>query len=465
MKINPANRPFIAVSFTGILLAGAMALFSIPETAQWFDKKGLAFANFESVANSIPATGKKKTPIRTKYVPIIKDTGLTVEVRHQIDTLRLKLNFLENFESGQDNTALTRFFSALQTAQTETVHIWYYGDSQVEGDRITGELRQLFQATYGGNGAGYLPLMDPSTYRYFELVPGTSLISLNCFTTKKPKGFGFSGKVFLPKTKDSSAQISTKLTISKHLKYDAMYLLYGNGKGGKGSAFFGDSSQLSFDLAAASKSVAAKISAQNLHGKLTLNLPAGNDYYGLMFDCKTGVQVDNCGIRGHSGDGLLNISGQMIRDEAARWNTKLVVFHFGNNMIPYLKPGQKNMDYYRRYFENIFNRYKNLLPQASFLVVGVGDMGTEVNGEEVAYPNVQEFAIAMRQAAQNTGCAYFDANAMIAKGGGILGWKKKGFAGLDGHLTPSGEKIYAKNIYTEMMREYEVYKLLNTASH
>ena len=34
------------------------------------------------------------------------------------------------------------------------VRIAYYGDSYIEGDILTGDLRELFQQTYGGSGVG-----------------------------------------------------------------------------------------------------------------------------------------------------------------------------------------------------------------------------------------------------------------------------------------------------------------------
>lgn len=453
-------KPLIAVGLTGIILVAIAGIFSSEKASAWLDKHQLHFVNYKSVKSqfSPKIETKSATPVVAKK---LVDTSISVEVRKKIDTLRKQLHFLENLEITGRETALGAFFASLTTTADQTIHIWYYGDSQVEGDRITGELRQLLQARFSGNGAGYLPFSDPSTYRFFELKTGKSLTGINCFTTKRPKGFGFAGKVYRFTNKDSNSSQTTGVWISPQLQYDALYLLCGNCKGGKGSISLGDSTRFNFELPVGVQTTAINLNVRNGHGKLNLTLPGGADYYGLMFDCNKGIQVDNCGIRGHSGDGLLHIDDNVIVEAAKRWKTGLVVFHFGNNMIPVIKPGEKNMEYYSKYFEKIFSRYKKLLPQASMLVVGAGDMGTTVNGEEVPYPNVEEFVVCMKKAAFNAGCAYFDAHAMIAKDGGILGWKRKGWAGLDGHLTPKGQMIYANNIYEELMREYEVYQLIH----
>jgi lysophospholipase L1-like esterase len=64
-------------------------------------------------------------------------------------------------------------------------------------------------------------------------------------------------------------------------------------------------------------------------------------------------------------------------------------------------------------------------------------------------------------AAAEAGCAFFDMHSLMAKDGGIVGWTQKGWAGLDGHLSPAGQMQFAKTLYQELMGEYEVYQLIN----
>ena len=58
----------------------------------------------------------------------------------------------------------------------------HYGDSQIEGDRISGRLRERLQSEFGGNGAGL-----------FAIIPATRKISLNNSPSKnwiRKTGFG-----------------------------------------------------------------------------------------------------------------------------------------------------------------------------------------------------------------------------------------------------------------------------------
>lgn len=57
----------------------------------------------------------------------------------------------------EDVTYLDPVFEALEKAQERPMRIMHYGDSQLEGDRITGVFREKIQEVFGGNGTGLLP--------------------------------------------------------------------------------------------------------------------------------------------------------------------------------------------------------------------------------------------------------------------------------------------------------------------
>ena len=74
------------------------------------------------------------------------------------------------------------FFKKLDNAKNKKVRIMHYGDSQIEGDRISGRLRQRLQREFGGNGAGL-----------FQVIPATKKISVNNLVSKnwvRKTGFG-----------------------------------------------------------------------------------------------------------------------------------------------------------------------------------------------------------------------------------------------------------------------------------
>ncbi|MBS3914323.1 MAG: hypothetical protein KG003_07475 [Bacteroidetes bacterium] len=456
------HRTLIIIITAGLMLAGLVAVFGSTAGLKLEHQTGWHFTDVHdlqiSKSRNNPIAQKKIAPKR-----LIRTDSLSQKEISRLDTLKLKQTLLENFAIGKDKTCLDAFFTALDKCGDSVVHIWYYGDSQIEADRVTGELRDMMQSRFGGSGTGYVPLSDLATFRYFEMKTGPSLVKLNCFNNRGNKGFGFAGKVYKFNVKDSAFKPTTGIKVSKALRYSKLYLTYGQHNGGIVKMYGADSQAISVSIPMQTTSGRILLSDKGPHGNLKFSLPSNGNYFGLMFEGNKGIQIDNCGIRGHSGDGLKYISDAVLNKDAAMWNAKLIVFSFGNNMIPVLKSGKKNMDFYTRYFEGIFSKFRKAIPDASILVISAGDMGTVIQGEETGYPNVAEFVEAMRVAAMNTGCAFFDAHAMIAKDGGILGWKKYGYAGLDGHLSLAGQRKYAKEIYSSLIYEYEMYQILHTS--
>jgi len=57
-----------------------------------------------------------------------------------------------------DSNVLVNFFEYLadNKIQENVLHILHYGDSQIEGDRITGFIRRKLQNKFGGNGIGLI---------------------------------------------------------------------------------------------------------------------------------------------------------------------------------------------------------------------------------------------------------------------------------------------------------------------
>ncbi|MGM3198784.1 hypothetical protein ACS2VC_27400, partial [Bacillus cereus group sp. BC241] len=57
-------------------------------------------------------------------------------------------------------SALAHFFEALNATKKSTnkTRIAYFGDSMIEGDLITQDLRSCMQDTFGGYGVGFVPI-------------------------------------------------------------------------------------------------------------------------------------------------------------------------------------------------------------------------------------------------------------------------------------------------------------------
>ena len=82
---------------------------------------------------------------------------------------------------------LFRFFTQLKTVTEEgrKISIFHYGDSQIEGDRMTGYIRQRIQNQFGGNGPGMIPAVNVYNTQTFKQTYSSNFERLTSFWGKK----------------------------------------------------------------------------------------------------------------------------------------------------------------------------------------------------------------------------------------------------------------------------------------
>ena len=84
---------------------------------------------------------------------------------------------------------LYQFFTELDAAssQGKKIHIVHYGDSQIEGDRMTGYIRQRIQIQFGGYGPGLIPAMNVYNTMSFKQSYSSNFQRYTCFGGPKLK--------------------------------------------------------------------------------------------------------------------------------------------------------------------------------------------------------------------------------------------------------------------------------------
>lgn len=369
---------------------------------------------------------------------------------------------------------LDLFFKALiEERESTVVRVAHYGDSQLEGDRVTSHIRKNLQAKFGGGGPGYLPLEDVANSATY--VRSSQLISgLNVFNNRaKGSLCGLSGKVFrIQKTgqtlTDSNGITSTDTRIpgatfsfNDFRNFSHIRILAGK-----------STKPLKIKIAANSKdtSINTTLAAEATKdvNVLDLDVPQGlirvnfqfvegdEAIYAVMADAPDGIAVDNYAIRGHSGDGLFLLKDNLLSQQLSTTNTRLIIFQYGNNMVPYLE-SEKECKFYQTSFEKLFKKFRQAAPKASILVIGNGDMGRHKGGEALSYEYTSCLDEVMKNAATNTGCAFWSMLKAMGGQGAIATWSRKGLANLDGHLTNRGQKLISDLIFKALMLEYNDY--------
>lgn len=372
-----------------------------------------------------------------------------------------------------DSTILYSFFKTLDSLKSrkELIRILHFGDSQIEGDRITGYVRQRFQQLFGGCGPGLLPLAEETPSRF----------SVEMTASSMPERYVLYGKP-VPAPHRNYSLLHTDFRLPNDSSSESLKLSYRIRPLGYGRANYFEKARLLFRNTASP--VSLQIPAAKAEGadftlprtdslrlfplvsgerktnvSLHIQTDSKNDFYGICLDCASGVAMDNIPLRGSSGLELLKISPAFLRDQLRQMKVKLVILQFGVNVVPY---ESKGYEWYGTALSNVIKTIKKARPDIQVLVIGVSDMARKVDGRIESYPNIALVKEAQRSAARQTQSAFWDLQQVMGGENSIQAWAgtEPALAGKDYiHLTPKGAQVVGEFLFQSLMKEYQKSRL------
>ncbi|MDD5571068.1 MAG: GDSL-type esterase/lipase family protein [Bacteroidales bacterium] len=398
--------------------------------------------------------------------------------------VNLRNDFLINPEVNKIGP-LDAFFNSLSNRKdTSIIRIAHYGDSQLEGDRISYYLRKRFQQKFGGSGIGFVPFMDIAKNVNLTMNNSENWMRYTVFHHRFYNSYyGLSGTVFkfrkyvlnndsiIANIADSIGLKNYKifpnaiidLNLAGYVNYQNISLMYGHSLEDCIVNVYNNSTRekIYTDTLKTSESInIQKLKLPLYLQNFRLEFVCGNspDFYGLLIDSKNGVQVDNYAIRGHSGDGLLLINSDYLARQIEMLNTKLIIFQFGANVVPYIYT-DKQCEWLESVYYSLFMKFRKAAKDASILVIGAGDMATTINGEDMSYPYLPKIRDAQKNAAIKAGCAFLDLFEIMGGSNSILTWVSKRLASKDGHFSSKGQEIIGNELFNALMLEYDLFKI------
>jgi len=358
-----------------------------------------------------------------------------------------------------DETYLDAFFEKMQNAKSKHLRIVHYGDSQIECDRISGILRQEFQEEFGGCGVGLIPaLQTVPTYttsqslsgeasQYMAFGPADLRGSNNFYgpMAKRTEVYGGTINISARGGKDYSHSCSfNKVTI---LTKDAADLTLTV----KGDTIRLDSAnvgEMYFYTAQLAGGASAAIVRVNGHASIL----------GIQLDGSRGVNVDNLPMRGCSGPELLNINRASMRPFFARENIGLILLQYGGNSVPYLSKAK--LEAHKERMKSMISMFRQMAPEAKIIFIGPSDMANvDTTGAVSSYSVLPEVVKTLREAANESGAAFWNMYEVMGGKGSMAKWVHSGLAGSDYvHFTPAGAKKMAHILYETLQFYYKFYR-------
>ena len=131
--------------------------------------------------------------------------------------------------------------------------------------------------------------------------------------------------------------------------------------------------------------------------------------------------------------------------------------------MPYMD-SEKECVQYGKWFESQMRYLKNLVPDASFIVIGPSDMGTFEDGEYKSYPLLPKVRDELKKATFNQNGVYWDMMEAMGGTGAMEAWVTANppLAGKDYvHFNLKGAAKVAQMFYNALIEDYNQYEQKN----
>jgi len=457
-----------------VVLAGLVFLF--PE-------KGIQIGN-QSITFSKPKDFYQE---KTREIEIIheisenysleeleEDTLLAIGVDSSLLDGKLIIDQKERIIHPSDfENGLYSFYKKLSKVNDlkQPLRIMHFGDSQLEGDRISGVIRENLQTLFGGCGVGFLPISETNTGRLNVIKEESGWERYQVFG-KGRKGkhsrYGFLG-YYYKVGEDSVSRSKAEVKLRKNRRYfkkaqnfEQMSLLYAHAMDNVGYELKTDTGLISKGNLIESVNVERRIWQMNgfSTGKISLSLEAINspDIYGVSLDCKKGVAVDNIALRGSSGTEFTKMDKEYLTQQLKDLNVGLIIFQFGLNVVP---AELKSYKYYESKIYSQLKLLKEILPDASILVISVTDA---CKNEEESFANIDKVRDAQKRAAKRANCSFWDLYEVMGGELSMPSWvnadpslAEKDFK----HFNSRGAKVVGNKLFNAIISDYNDFKSTN----
>ncbi|MCM1067618.1 MAG: GDSL-type esterase/lipase family protein [Muribaculaceae bacterium] len=330
---------------------------------------------------------------------------------------------------------LPRFKAALVEAADRVVRVGVIGDSFIEGDIITQDLRELLQAKYGGSGVGFMALhSDIPGFRKSVRQTDQGWTMHDIRALKKSDTLRTLSGDYAVASAGARSTFKGVAHKAHAADWSASSLLLIAPAGGEVTlAIDGVERTVALDTTSAPQCV--RLDGPTAKFELR-GLPAGAKALGAYLDGATGVQVDCMPIRGNSGVGHARLN-KSLAQKMRRWiDYDLIIVEYGINA---LSADQRDYSPYGKALAAVASHLRSAYPRADILILGISDRGSK-NGTTISsLPTCDAMVKAQRCAAASVGVHFWDTRAAMGGAGSCADWRKRKLMNADYvHLNHDG---------------------------
>ena len=409
------------------------------------------------------------------------------------DTNNQKFPRIEGLKYIQIPPNNPQVFKSLKAAinneiNSRLIRILHYGDSQLEGDRITDYLRQKLQENFAGGGTGMLLPKEPTAgARKTAFVSQSSNIFKKAIYLKAgqpiEKRYGLGAAAFEIKgnlakclrqevktfvSEDSVEKEEIQWIYDKNSQ-DQIFIKISIGKNAfprvrnfqNLSLFFYATETFKVKVKSGDYEIIEDVNPEKHNTIKSWKIPPSSDVkitflqgapsllLGVSLDSDNGITVDNFAMRGSSALGFSSINKAFYNQQLQAAGVKLIVLQYGINVVPNVV---SDYTYYKKMLSKELAAIRAANANVGVLVIGPSDISRKTQNGYSSYPNIPKIRDAMRDAAFENGCAFWDLYEVMGGQNSMNSWVAEGLAQKDfTHFSHKGAQYIGELLYTALL--------------
>ncbi|MBR4775266.1 MAG: hypothetical protein IK008_04125 [Bacteroidales bacterium] len=371
---------------------------------------------------------------------------------------------------GDDYTFFDDFFREAENAKKngKTVRVVHYGDSQIEMDRISNDLRDGLQGKFGGRGTGLFPALTNVPSASISKSASGSFVQYTMYgdSTTMRAGHNRYGILAQVVKLSGSGTVTLRATKSKGAfervkSFSSVSVLSGKESQKFTISVSSDTLKPKETVTSGENATLRTWTFSRPVEKASVRINGNAEIYAVGADGNNGVAVDNVPLRGCSGTIFHRISKPLMTESFELTDTRLIILQFGGNYMPVAR-STKVIEQYQEQIAQEIRYFHEVAPQAKILFIGPSDMGKSVNGRIVTWPRLPEMVDSLKATALANDAAYWDLFRMMGGENSMGQWvkHKPPYAGPDYiHFTTEGAHQVGDVLSRTLLTCYDFYRL------
>lgn len=333
------------------------------------------------------------------------------------------------------------------------VRIAYYGDSFIEGDILTADLREFLQQHYGGEGPGWVDAGNPINSMRLTARNSFSGMTEHTVMKKKQNGYDAQQAGICERYYVASAGARTTFKGSTQFahsrKWQTARLYFRTKVAQTISINIEGKGQFTKHVQASPNVQMIEIAGPM--NNISYTMGGASTLFGAGLETDGGVVIDNFSMRGSSGMTLANLPEATLKDFARLRPYDLIVIQFGQNAL-HAKGTNASYTAYMNNMKKVVRLFRKCFPQASILLVSVGDRAQRGPNGYTTINTLENMVACQQQAAADLKVGFYNLFHAIGGKGTIVKMVNQGMAAKDYiHINYKGGKVVAKPIFDSMV--------------